>query len=447
MAAIRSLVLLTIVSLARSELATFTVSRRPQSVVQPTKSVLVTPESTSTTSTSTESPVTTTPLTTSTTTPSIQPTKPENVQIVGNYAVAVQHATTVSKSRNNSRDDQDAGGGSEENDEIVVVKPSSLLELLNFWRQLPKEKVAELYPQVVAAISNDPVQTSTESVLELLNKLREQQETSTTSEAPNSATSLSPIEPPIKAVATDLALEPEMPANETASVHFENDSDSDTNETEDAHLEETAEIMTEDETQETTTLPMFEEDSVLEQEPDSITQNSTTQSTTTTTTSTTSSTTTITPVSIEQSTVTSPSPTSVTTSMFTDYPPPGVVAAGGMPPATPPYDGGGGDESPNRSLIGDVRNSDHSFAIGVAVGILACLVVASTCVTWCVCRRHWGRRNVYATMEADFPTPFTKPGPPVIFPDEIAPVHVTVDPAQSSKDQNSSRGQDRVTEL
>ena len=84
---------------------------------------------------------------------------------------------------------------------------------------------------------------------------------------------------------------------------------------------------------------------------------------------------------------------------FTDYPPP-------LPPPITEYNYQG--------------NTDTSFAVGVAVGILACVVVAATGVTWCICRRHWGRRNVYATMEADeIPRAFTKPGPPIILPDEF----------------------------
>ena len=54
------------------------------------------------------------------------------------------------------------------------------------------------------------------------------------------------------------------------------------------------------------------------------------------------------------------------------------------------------------------------------MGILACVIVAAACVTWCVCRKHWGRRNVYATMEAEeMPKNFTKPGPPIILPNEL----------------------------
>ena len=58
----------------------------------------------------------------------------------------------------------------------------------------------------------------------------------------------------------------------------------------------------------------------------------------------------------------------------------------------------------------------------MAVGILACVVVLGGGATWCVCRRtcSFSTRNVYATMEAEeIPRAFTKPGPPVILPEEF----------------------------
>ena len=85
---------------------------------------------------------------------------------------------------------------------------------------------------------------------------------------------------------------------------------------------------------------------------------------------------------------------------FTDYPPP-------LPP--PPRT--------NRESY-----TDTSFAVGVAVGILACVVVLGGGATWCVCRRtcSFSTRNVYATMEAEeIPRTFTKPGPPIILPGEF----------------------------
>merc|ERR1711993_73586 len=70
----------------------------------------------------------------SSTTASIQPSKSEHVHIVGNYSIAVQQVTTVKK---------------EDEVEEIIEKTSSLLELLDFWRQLPRERLAEIYPHVL----------------------------------------------------------------------------------------------------------------------------------------------------------------------------------------------------------------------------------------------------------------------------------------------------------
>lgn len=113
---------------------------------------------------------------------------------------------------------------------------------------------------------------------------------------------------------------------------------------------------------------------------------------------------------------------------FTDYPPP-------LPPPSIRL------EFPTAA---QGNNGDTSFAVGVAVGILACVIVAATGVTWCVCRKHWGRRNVYATMEAEeIPRAFTKPGPPVILPQEFDQAS-----AVAKREQESSNPQSNcVTEL
>ena len=120
---------------------------------------------------------------------------------------------------------------------------------------------------------------------------------------------------------------------------------------------------------------------------------------------------------------------------FTDYPPP-------LPPSLPEF------PSMKHPKNDPIDRIDASFAIGVAVGIFACVIVASTAVTWCVCRKHWGRRNVYATMETeDIPKAFTKPGPPVILPKEVEQSRrLSCTPAVASHKHQSEDG-NRVTEL
>ena len=113
--------------------------------------------------------LTTSPTTTTTTTSTIKPTKPKNVQIIGNYSVAVQHVT------------QDT--------EELVVKATPLLELLNILRQLPNEKLLELYPKLLDETKNGPYRTtSTESVLDILNDIRENPTTSATTTSTTATT-------------------------------------------------------------------------------------------------------------------------------------------------------------------------------------------------------------------------------------------------------------------
>ena len=117
---------------------------------------------------------------------------------------------------------------------------------------------------------------------------------------------------------------------------------------------------------------------------------------------------------------------------FTDYPPP-------LPPPLPEY-----------PRINREQNTDTSFAVGVAVGILACVVVLGGGATWCVCRRtcSFSTRNVYATMEAEeIPRAFTKPGPPVILPDEFDQVSKANHCGIGKPPYSSELDANRVTEL
>merc|ERR1712051_111142 len=90
-------------------------------------------------------------------------TKANSVQVIGNYSIAVRHASKVKKEN-----------GAEE----IIEQNSSLLEVLNYLRQLPREKDAKIY---FGAEGNQNSASTTESVLEFLNELREQQKTTTTS--------------------------------------------------------------------------------------------------------------------------------------------------------------------------------------------------------------------------------------------------------------------------
>ena len=305
--------------------------------------------------------------TTTTTEPpsTIQPTKStsSNVQIIGNYSVAVQHVSQ---------------------EEDIVVKATPLLELLNILRQLPNEKLLEIYPKLLGEAENGGsfYQTSTESVLDFLNQIREQPKTTTTS----SPVVITTTTKPSKVLTTASS-----PSNTLTSTTLSP-----------ITIEQTTKITT----------PVYETKS-------NESFSSTTPNATTTTT---------------DSFLAAVTETATVTYEFTDYPPP-------LPPSLPEF-----------PTIVKHKESESgggaSFAIGVAVGIFACVLVASTGVTWCVCRRHWGRRNVYATMERseEMPRGLTKPGPPIILPSEFESSKRLSTTISKPENQNDD-GCNRVTEL
>ena len=148
-----------------ANLPTVTVSKVPTQTIRFPNDNNVTTSTVATTTTL----LTTSPTTTTTTTSTIKPTKPKNVQIIGNYSVAVQHVT--------------------EDTEELVVKATPLLELLNILRQLPNEKLLELYPKLLDETKNGPYRTtSTESVLDILNDIRENPTTSATTTSTTATT-------------------------------------------------------------------------------------------------------------------------------------------------------------------------------------------------------------------------------------------------------------------
>ena len=309
-------------------------------------------------------------------TTTIKPTK--SVQVIGNYSIAVQQATKVK---------------TKDGVEEIIEKTSSLLDLLDFLRQLPREKLAEIYfgKDESKKETNGTVQkpqSSTESVLEFLNNLRERPVSTSTKASTTLSTSTisSNVAESSEVVTTDYEITT-VPSSEDEKdtippdLLFNEDLDL-FNETETESIVVTSDI---DDTNSTLTIDKLYIINTTQIPAQETSTKSSTTSTITTSTST-------------------------NQYEFTDYPPP-------LPPPLTET-----EESFKRDhhQQGQQSGYDTSFAVGVAVGILACVVVASTGVTWCVCRRHWGRRNVYATMEAEeIPRAFTKPGPPVILPEEI----------------------------
>ena len=319
---------------------------------------------------------------TTTVTSSIKPSKTSgNVKIIGNYSVAVQHVTQ---------------------DEELAVEATPLLELLSILRQLPKEKLLELYPKLLDETKNGPHRTSTESALEILNDLRENPTTTSTTTPSAKFTTLAATE----ILTTESSTKAEnVTTVATTSMTFNSTTVSTirSTDTEVGNLTETE------------TLSEYNRSST-ERNPSSFTPNeefiSTTEYLSTV------------PITYE----------------FTDYPPP-------LPPSLPKFPSvvvTHHDDKHER-----IDRIDASFAIGVAVGIFACVIVASTAVTWCVCRKHWGRRNVYATMETeDIPKAFTKPGPPVILPREYEHTRrLSSTPASAREQQRGQEDYNRVTEL
>lgn len=356
--------------------------------------------------------------TSTSTTSTIRPSKSENVHIIGNYSIAVQQVKSIQK----------------ENDEVeeIIEKTSSLLELLDFWRKLPRERLAEIYPHVLGQGGRDGHDgTAQTSTLELLNKLR-QQETTVASTSTTTSTS-SP-----STSTTNFLLKEDFDENgsnleSTTWFYDERDvvtsNDDALTENVEAetivpvfHNEEIDMVIINETSNNNQEIKLLEDVQInhegAEVPPPLVTDN--------------------TDSSTEFVSTLRPIPTYE----FTDYPPPLPPSLSGYP-GTPPQGKG-----PSLS-----HRSDASFAVGVAVGILACVIVAAACVTWCVCRKHWGRRNVYATMEAEeIPKAFTKPGPPIILPNELFSSTQTKVMSKSGHPlpqevQHSTEAKTNVTEL
>ena len=91
-------------------------------------------------------------------------------------------------------------------------------------------------------------------------------------------------------------------------------------------------------------------------------------------------------------------------------------------------------------------DSRVEIAVVSAAAVLLCLVAAAALITYCVCRSHFHRKNIYTTMEVE-PRPqfFTKPGPPVILRHEVEERRRGV--PQSHTPGFEERERQKVTEL
>ena len=371
--------------------------------------------------------------TSTTTTPNIISPSKSNasslsaVTILGNYSIAVQHQEASTTTTTTTTTPIPL------KQEEIIEKTSSLLELLDFWRQLPRSRLAEIYPHILGYGSPENVQTqtSTESVLQLLNKLR-QQETSTQRETTTvSTTTTSAITS--SSVQADLL---EDLNEEFTTLRYEDLAAYEDNNNDDAFTEynvaETTSVAPDaihhkelDLINDTQTQSIFTQGdqvngvAITEQVSANLSNNLTEL---------------FVPSKIPtDELVVSSSPVPVSKYEFTDFPPPlppppsiyNIEEEQNPIPPPPPSSTLRPKDSGTRHAAAASRN-DASFAVGVAVGILACVIVAAACVTWCLCRKHWGRRNVYATMEAEeMPKAFTKPGPPIILPNELYANHST----------------------
>ena len=90
-------------------------------------------------------------------------------------------------------------------------------------------------------------------------------------------------------------------------------------------------------------------------------------------------------------------------------------------------------------------DSRVEIAVVSAAAVLLCLVVAAALITYCVCRNHFHRKNIYTTMEVE-PRPqfFTKPGPPVILRHEVEERRGVPQPHAPSFEETERQ---KVTEL
>ena len=341
-------------------------------------------------------------------------TKSNSVQVIGNYSIAVQHASKVKKEN-----------GAEE----IIEQNSSLLEVLNYLRQLPREKLAEIY---FGAEGNQNSASTTESVLEFLNDLREQQKTTTTSTVKITIAT----EKPRPTTAFSTTVSSSTTTSTTRSTSTEKEADLVTILYEEDLIDSTEKIVPDQD------ITPNVEDDLLEYDNVTSIDNKITNSSSNTNLTLAQKPSLTPPILVTNynSNNLSQMPSIVTTPSsyeFTDYPPP-------LPPPGPPLS--------DYPRINRDQNTDTSFAVGVAVGILACVVVLGGGATWCVCRRtcSFSTRNVYATMEAEeIPRAFTKPGPPVILLEEF-------DQVSNGNNHGSSIGKapysseldaNRVTEL
>jgi len=341
-------------------------------------------------------------------------TKSNSVQVIGNYSIAVQHASKVKKEN-----------GAEE----IIEQNSSLLEVLNYLRQLPREKLAEIY---FGAEGNQNSASTTESVLEFLNELREQQKTTTTSTAKITSTTENPK--PTTAFSTTVSSS--TTTSTTRSILTEKEAEIVTILYDEDLIDSTEKIVPDQD------ITPNVEDDLLEYDNVTSIDNKITNSSSNTNLTLAQKPSLSPPILVTNynSNNLSQTPSILTTPKsyeFTDYPPP-------LPPPGPPLS--------DYPRINRDQNTDTSFAVGVAVGILACVVVLGGGATWCVCRRtcSFSTRNVYATMEAEeIPRAFTKPGPPVILPDEFDQVSKANNHGSSigKAPYSSELDANRVTEL
>ena len=341
-------------------------------------------------------------------------TKSNSVQVIGNYSIAVQHASKVKKEN-----------GAEE----IIEQNSSLLEVLNYLRQLPREKLAEIY---FGAEGNQNSASTTESVLEFLNDLREQQKTTPTSTVKITTTT----EKPRPTTAFSTTVSSSTTTSTTRSTSTEKEADLVTILYEEDLIDSTEKIVPDQDITPNVQDDLLKSDNVTSID-NKITNSSGNSNLTL------AQKPSLTPpilVTNYNSNNLSQTPSILTTPKsyeFTDYPPP-------LPPPGPPLS--------DYPRINRDQNTDTSFAVGVAVGILACVVVLGGGATWCVCRRtcSFSTRNVYATMEAEeIPRAFTKPGPPVILPDEFDQVSKANNHGSSigKAPYSSELDANRVTEL
>jgi hypothetical protein len=114
----------------------------------------------------------------------------------------------------------------------------------------------------------------------------------------------------------------------------------------------------------------------------------------------------------ETSASTEPSPPSSSEPSFTGVP---LLVVGGSTARTTISE----DKEEEEEETPAFWDSRVEVAVLSASAVLLCLVVAAACITYCVCRNLFNKKNIYTTMEAEPPKFFTKPGPPIILRHEV----------------------------